>query len=373
MSESSVLNTRNEIRYLVNSNNIQLINDQGYWKNKYESHFGKINFEVSNWFQLYQYESNKRILYINSHINNDILSNFVEYSTDEDDIDEDRIDIVKYPDENNIDKYFHYREVYFGKVIQSVKIYKNMICIIDSDHHLWIGGIDIENMFGFSEKLGNFYSNFNILVKDVYLGQYIIFFIDLQDKLYCMGKKSKYLYHLDHIGNELYNIKEMKKSIDISVSTPTFTVPVPTPTFITPVPTLTFITPVPTPTFNVPSSLPTFSSLTTSTFSSTFTAPTPTFSSTFTAPTPTFSSTFTAPTPTFNVPSSLPTFSSFITPTPTFISPTPTLITSTPTLIPLLLLHLFHLLLHLFHLLLHLFHLLLHLFHLLLHLFHLLL
>jgi len=70
---NSVLETRKYIRYLINSsssNSSNIINDQNFWKEKYELHFGILSPErsanVTSWFQMYQYESNRRILYLNS-------------------------------------------------------------------------------------------------------------------------------------------------------------------------------------------------------------------------------------------------------------------------------------------------------------------
>jgi len=281
---NSVLETRKYIRYLINSsssNSSNIINDQNFWKEKYELHFGILSPErsanVTSWFQMYQYESNRRILYVNSEVsssgeinfvpdedmfeeNNEnygILNNFIEFSIsgEEDD----------YPDSQTIKSKsnFQYREVYFGKVITMVKIYKNMICIIDSDNHLWIGGIDIEEEYGFTEKLGGFSCNVNILAKNVYIGQYIIFYIDLQNKLNSIGKKSKYLHYLDSKDNKLFEFSEETLPSPVTstfpTSTPTF--PTSTPTFPQPIfptstptfPQPTFVTPTfPQPTFVTP-------------------------------------------------------------------------------------------------------------------------
>ena len=219
------LDTRRLIRRIVNSSipeDVNLINNQQFWKDKFYSHFGNPNFESNNWFYYYQSESNKRTLYLHCKKDNPILEDFQDfYSSSEKNHEYPSSDIAR------INPNIQYHEIYFGRSIKQIKIYKNLIAIIDSSEYLWLNISDIN--FGFTEQLGNFYSNPEIRATNVYIGQYAIFFIDKNNKLNIIGKKNKYFIAWDSGKNNLYETSTIESKSSAVISTVQF--PVTTPTF----------------------------------------------------------------------------------------------------------------------------------------------
>jgi len=233
---NSIFELRDRISSISNSQEIHN-EDNEYWKeqcikffpdainnniNTNYPHVARTDFPEKNYLHLFQYESNRRILYVNSDIYNNILNDFLE------------VNIISNEDDNIV----KYREVYFGKPILLVKIYKNILAIIDTNNKLWIAGIDIEDELQFTDKLGGFVSNPNTSAKNVYLGQFIIIYINMEGKLCTIGKKSKLFYSISQHHNKLYEFED--KLINTSVATTSVNT-VPINTSLTTVPVTTNI------------------------------------------------------------------------------------------------------------------------------------